>query len=60
MITIAQLQKASELIAIKTLCALAGIDYQRLLRKLAANKELDLNESKLLYDALAAHGIKLE
>ncbi len=59
-VTIAQLQKASELIAIKTLCALAGLDYQKLRRKLVASKELDLNESKKFQEVLEKHGIYLQ
>ncbi len=59
MVTIKQLQKALPALQLKFVTESSKIDYQRLRRKIQSGKQLDLDESKQLYEALQGFGITL-
>lgn len=59
MVTIKQLQKALPALQLKVLTDNSGVNYQILRRKIQNSKQLDLDESKQLYEALQAFGIAL-
>lgn len=59
MVTIKQLQKAASALQLKAITDNSETDYQRLLRKIRSGKELDLNESKQMHEALQTFGITL-
>ena len=59
MVTIKQLQKASPALQLKVLTDSSGVNYQILRRKMKNTKQLDLDESKQLYEALQTFGITL-
>ena len=59
MVTIQQLIHAVNVLQLKILAEKAGVNYQVLRRKIQSGKQLDIDESKKLYEALQEFGITL-
>lgn len=60
MITIDDLIRLSDIVKVKKICDVTGINYSSLMAKMARKTELSIKESELITSVLMGYGLKYE